>query len=239
MNSSQILFNDANNAITPNEIRKRILRFGYNDTVYKIIQDSNDLDRNGQVFIKCTARILSNFGMTRGGPFKGIKITENGDVNHKEILLDCWNEVGDCLLEIHNSVLESGYSRGRYLLELRKPKREKLVAEIWIMTKKLLPFTMGKTSYGLVGASKLLFAVLPEIVLPVDNSQWLNVFKTVDLGDIINRMVFDIQQWENITGQKLNKMDYSKKLTTLPSVYNVMAMAARPKNVQEMTRMIY
>ncbi len=93
------------------------------------------LDRNGQVFIKCTARILSNFGMTRGGPFKGIKITKNGNVNHKEILLDCWNEVRDRLLEIHNSVLESSYSRGRYLLELSKPKRERLIAEIWIMTK--------------------------------------------------------------------------------------------------------
>jgi hypothetical protein len=91
---------------------------------------------------------------------------------------------------------------------------------------------MGKTSYGLVGASKLLFAVLPEIVLPVDNIQWLNVFKTVDLGDIINRMVFDIQHWEKVTGQKLNEMDYSTKLTTLPSVYNVMAMAARPNQAK-------
>lgn len=228
MSSSNILFNDANNAITPNEIRKKIVRFSYNDVVHKIIQDSNDLDKNGEVFIKCTARILSNFGMTRSGRFKGIEIAENGNVNYKEILLNCWNEVGDRLLEIHNSVLESGYSRGRYLLELSKPKREELIAEIWLITKKLLPFTMGKTSYGLVGASKLLFAVLPEIVLPVDNIQWLNVFKTVDLGDVINRMVFDIQHWEKITGQKLNEMDYSKKLTTLPSVYNVMAMAARP-----------
>lgn len=228
MSTSKILFNDANYTITPNEIREKIFRFGYNDTVHKVIQDSNDLDRNGEIFIKCTARILSNFGMTRGGPFKGIKITENGDVNHKEILLDCWNEVGDRLLDIHDSVLESGYTRGRYLLELNKPKRDELIAEIWLITKKLLPFTMGKTSYGLVGASKLLFAVLPEIVLPVDNSQWLNVFKTVDLGDIINQMVFDIQHWEKDTGHKLDEIDYSKTLTTLPSVYNVMAMAARP-----------
>jgi len=94
--------------------------------------------------------------------------------------------------------------------------------------KKLLPFTMGKTTYGLVGASKILFAVLPEIILPIDNSQWLRVFKTVDIGDVIRRMVFDIQRWESITGEKLNEMDYSRRLTTLPSVYNVMAMAARP-----------
>jgi len=91
---------------------------------------------------------------------------------------------------------------------------------------------MGKTSYGLVGASKILFAVLPEIVLPVDNNQWLNVFKTVDLGDVINRMVSDIKQWEKVTGKKLNEMVLSKRLTTLPSVYNVMAMAARPNQAK-------
>lgn len=89
---------------------------------------------------------------------------------------------------------------------------------------------MGKTSYGLVGAIKILFSVLPEIVLPVDNQEWLNVFKTVDIGDVINRMVCDIQKWEKETKKKFNELDSSKKLTTLPSVYNVMAMNDRPKN---------
>jgi hypothetical protein len=166
--------------------------------------------------------------MTRSGPFKGVEINENGYVNGKEILLNCWKVVGDHLIEIHNSVLESGYSRDRYLLEMGKPKRKELIATIWSVTKQLLPFTMGKTSYGLVGASKILFAVLPEIVLPVDNSQWLNVFKTVDIGDVINGTVFDIHHWEKITEKKLNEMDHLKRLTTLPSVYNVMAMEARP-----------
>jgi hypothetical protein len=69
--------------------------------------------------------------------------------------------------------------------------------------------------------------VLPEIVLPIDNYMWLKMFKTVDIGDIIEGMVLDIQQWENVTEEKLNKMD--ERLTTLPSAYNVMAMNARPK----------
>ncbi len=228
MSSSNILFNDPNNAITPNKIKKQICSFRYNDAVHEIIQASNDLDENGEVFIKCTARILSNFGMTRNGPFKGVGIAEDGSVKHKEILRKCWDEVGEHLIEVHNSVLDSGYSRGRYLLELSNPKREELIAEIWLITKRLLPFTMGKTTYGLVGASKLLFAVLPEIVLPVDNNQFLHLFKTVDIGDVINRMVSDIQQWEKAIGKKLNEMGISNKLTTLPSVYNVMAMAARP-----------
>ena len=41
-------------------------------------------------------------------------------------------------------------------------------------------------------------------------------------------MAIDIQEWENITQHRLNEMDHSRMLTTLPSVYNVMAMEARP-----------
>jgi len=228
MSIDKILFTPEGNAITPDEIADKISRFGYNKAVAKIIQDSKELDRDGEVFIKCAARILSNFGMTRSGPFKSVKITTNGNVYHREILLNCWNEIKDRLIEIHNSVLNNGYSRDRFLLELSQSKREKLITEVWLINKQLLQFTMGKTCYGLVGASKILFAVLPEIVLPIDNSQWLHVFKTVDIGDVIRRMVADIQRWESVTGEKLNEMDYSRRLTTLPSVYNVMAMAARP-----------
>jgi len=147
----------------------------------------------------------------------------------KEKLYSCWNAVGVNLKEINNSVLKSGLLRDRYLLELSEREREELIAQIWLITKKLLPFTMGKISLGLVGASKILFSVFPEIVLPVDNAQWFQVFKTVDLGDVLHRMVNDIQKWEGITGMHLNDLDPSKRMTTLPSVYNVMAMDARPK----------
>ena len=232
MSFINILFHTTGHAIAPTEISKKINDFGYNDAVYTIIQDSKKLDRDGEVFVKCTARILSNFGMTRSGPFKGIEIDKNGNISRKEILFNCWKEVGDRLIEIRNSILDSGYSRDRYLLELRNHKREELIIEIWSIAKQLLPITMGKTSYGLVGASKILFAVLPEIVLPIDNSQFLNVFKTVDIGDVINGMALDIKCWEEVTGEKLNERDSQKRLTTLPSVYNVMAMAARPQGVK-------
>ena len=237
MSFKKILFNPNSDPISPNVIRDKINRFGYNDASYQTIQDSKELGRDGEVFIKCTARILSNFGMTRSRPFLGLKIDEKGNVNAigREILLKCWKEVGDQLIEIHNCVRESGYSRDRYLLDLTKFEREELTGKIWSMTKRLLPLTKGTTTYGLVGASKILFAVLPEIVLPVDNSQWLNVFNTVDLGDVIKGMVFEIQHWEKVTGEKLNEMDPQKRLTTLPSVYNVMAMAARPKGTKNKT----
>jgi hypothetical protein len=234
MGSKNLLFNLEGRAITSDEIRELIAKFGigYKEAIQEIIQNSKVLDKDGEVFVRCTARILSNFGMTRSGPFKGVKMAENGNVNGKQILLKCWNQIGDGLIEIRKSVSNSGYSRDRYLLELSKPERERLLAEIWLLTKRLLPFTMGETSYGLVGASKILFAVLPEIVLPVDNTQWLKVFKTVDIGDVLNRMAIDIQEWENITQHRLNEMDHSRMLTTLPSVYNVMAMEARPKGAE-------
>lgn len=227
MGSNNVLFNTEGNPITPDEISEKIVGFAYNHAVQEIILNSNELDKKGEVFMKCTARILSNFQMTRRGPFKSVGISADGNVIGKEILLNCWKEIGDHLIEIKHSVRESGYSRDRYLLELSKPKREELIAEIWLITKRLLPFTMGKTSYGLVGASKILFAVLPEIVLPVDNKQWLKLFKTVDIGDVIKRMVCDIQHWEKDTAKKLNEIDHTGRLTTLPSVYNVMAMNAR------------
>jgi hypothetical protein len=229
---TNILFDTKGIAITPDKINKKIKKFGesYNNTVQKIIEDSETLEESGEVFIKCAARILSNFKMTRNGPFKGVKIGKNGNVIGKKILVNCWEEIGINLMEIRKSVVKSGYPRGRFLLQLNQIEREKLISEIWLISKRLLPFTMGRTSYGLVGASKILFSVLPEIVLPVDNQEWLNLFKTVDIGDVINRMVCDIQKWEKETEKKLNELDSSKKLTTLPSVYNVMAMDARPKS---------
>ena len=215
-----ILMNNKGQAIEPDKIREEINNFGdsYNDAVMEIYDKSRVLDKDGDVFIKCASRILSNFGMTRSGPFH---------VDRDEILRECWSAVGTDLLEINKSVLKSDLSRDRYILELSDKEREELRAEIWLIAKRLLPFTMGKTSYGLVGASKILFSVLPEIVLPIDNTQWLHVFKTVDLGDVLRYMVLDIQKWEEFTGMQLNDLDEIKRLTTLPSVYNVMAMLAR------------
>ena len=221
MRPSEILFDAKGCALNPIVISKRIVAFGdsYSNAIKEIINNSEVLDNDGELFIKCASRILSNFKMTRRGPFHG---------NSSERLRSCWDTVGVDLIEIHNSVRKSGLIRDRYLLELSERERERVIAEIWKITKQLLPFTMGRTTHGLVGASKILFSVLPEIVLPVDTAEWLHVFKTVDLGDVLRRMVCDIQRWEENTGKQLNDLDPSKRMTTLPSVYNVMAMAARP-----------
>jgi len=95
------------------------------------------------------------------------------------------------------------------------------------MFKKLLSVCMSDGSYGLVAASKILFAVFPEIALPIDNVQWKHLFKTVDYGDITTLMADEIISWENQTGKQLDSCDSSGDFT-LVSVYNVMAMKARP-----------
>ncbi len=229
MISCEVLFDKQGHVVTPEEISETIVAFGnkYNNATRDIIRDSRALDEGGKTFIKCASLILSSFGMTRSGPFKGEWVA--GKKDREKLLSECWGAIGGQLLEVKRSVLESGFSRDRYLLELGEPERYQLTGKVWLMTKQLLPFTTGKTSYGLVGASKIIFSVLPEIALPVDNAQWRHVFKTVDLGDVIKWMVSDIQRWERITGRQLNEVDHSKRLTTLPSVYNVMAMGARPK----------
>jgi len=221
MSSIEILFNKRGHAKSPVEISRKITRFGnsYNNTVAEIIKMSSVLDPDGKTFVDCASKILSNFGMTRRGPFQN---------DRNQILQYCWDQVGTKLLDINKSVLDKGVMRDRYLLSITIAEREKIIEKIWVITKELLPFTMGKSTFGLVGASKILFSVLPEIVLPVDNAQWLHVFKTVDLGDIINFMASDIQMWEMATGIEFNTLDQSNQLTTLPSVYNVIAMGARP-----------
>lgn len=99
--------------------------------------------------------------------------------------------------------------------------------DLWTVFKKLLSVCMSEWSYGLVAASKVLFAALPEIAQPIDNAQWKSVYKTVDYGDIISSMADEIAAWERQTGRHLDACDPSGN-STLPAIYNVMAMKERP-----------
>ena len=49
----------------------------------------------------------------------------------------------------------------------------------------------------------------------------------MDIGDVIDSMANEIMEWEKMTGEQLQNCDHSK-FTTLPAVYNVMAMEAKP-----------
>ena len=225
-----ILF-DGNEPISSREISGHVHGFGeaYTETVRTVIRETNDLHLDERIFIKNSATLLSSFGMARSGVFKGIGISRNGKVRGPSSkLLACWNEAKEELLSLRKYLNDKNLKpRSRTLILLDANSRMKVIGDVWKAFKKLLPMTMTKYSFGLVGASKILFSVLPEITLPVDNSEWLNVFKTVDIGDVIDSMANEIMEWEKVTGEQLQNCDHSE-FTTLPAVYNVMAMEARP-----------
>ena len=114
-------------AKTPLQVKKTISDFKYVDASCKTIRNSWNLQQDGKVFICCSSRILTNFGMTRSGVFK--------DLDKTHILDKCWKEIGSDVFEIHESVKESKHSRDRYLLEISYIKREKLIKKIWLITK--------------------------------------------------------------------------------------------------------
>ena len=212
-------------------ISRAVSEFGdsYAETVQKIIRNTDRPDLDKALFLKNCAILLTNFKMTRAGPFKGIRVDDsNGKVlDPKNKLEDAWDRIGKDLVSLKGFLSRAGLKpRSRTLLLLDEASRKDVVGELWSIFKKLLPVTMSSNSYGLVGASKILFSVFPEIALPIDNAEWRTVFKTVDFGDVIHLMADEIAQWEKIRGGHLDNCDKSG-LTTLPSVYNVMAMKVR------------
>jgi hypothetical protein len=186
-----------------------------------------DLDKT--LFFENSAILLANFKMTRVGPFWGIRFDRStGEaVDKKGKLQVAWNRVGEDLVSLKKHLSTAVLKpRSRTLLLLDPATRGDLIEELWIIFKKLLPVTMSSNSYGLVGASKILFSVLPEIALPIDNAMWLKVFKTVDYGEVIRLMSEEILKWEAMSGRELQECEKSD-IKTLPAVYNVMAMKAR------------
>ena len=162
MGSKNLLFNLEGRAITSDEIREKIAKFsfGYKEATQEIIQNSKVLDKDGEVFVRCTARILSSFGMTRSGPFKGVKMAENGNVKGKQILLMCWNQIGDDLIEIRKSVSNNVYSRDRYLLEDRA--RSDYLAKLSAMSGTAIEDDTGKAGPESVGMPDKVTATPPS-----------------------------------------------------------------------------
>ena len=70
---------------------------------------------------------------------------------------------------------------------------------------------------GSVGASKVLFAALPKIALPVDNAEWTPTVKTTDYRNVPNTLIHEIKAWEQETKQSLNDC-YPHPPITLPVI---------------------
>ena len=210
-------------------VNKYVVEFGesYKSTVQEVIRNTAD-GVNKRIFCENVSKLMANFKMTRSGPFKGVKYIDGTLKDPNGIVASCWDIAHQNLIQIRSFLDEKCTGkRGRILVELTSSDRNYIVSKLWLVFKKLLPFCMSDTTWGLVGASKVLFAVLPEIALPVDNVQWKKVFKTIDYSDVILEMAAEIDDWERQVGIPLDSCDPLPH-STLPSVYNVMAMKARP-----------
>lgn len=228
----QVLFDKLGNPYDPAFIGKTILDFGksYNRTVTEIIRKTTDR-LSKEVFYECVGKLMPNFQMTRSGPFKGIKYS-NGRVKDPDGQIEkCWVEIGDDVVNLRNYIDRfHKKERGRVILGMSNEAQNEIVKRLSAIFNKLLPVCMGKSTSGRVGASKVLFAVLPEVSLPVDTTQWKKVFKTIDYGEIISQMIIEIINWESASGCQLNSCSPYDDFT-LPATYNVLAMKARPKSV--------
>lgn len=225
----KILFDQSGNPLSPAAIKNDVDFFGvsYTATVHDTIRRSQS-GLTKDIFFKNVAQLMANFKMTRGGLFKGAKYLSGKVQDPNGQIAACWSIVGRDTILLRNYLSQQNVShRNRTLVEISALARNKVILDLWTLLKKLLSVCMSDGSYGLVAASKVLFAVLPEIAQPIDNAQWKNLFKTVDYGDIIALMADEIMVWEKQTGQLLDSCDPSGNFT-LPSIYNVMAMKARP-----------
>lgn len=226
----KILFKRDGTPINSDLIERSVANFGssYNETVRKVIENSSGrLDK--KVFCKNVAILMPNFKMTRAGPFKGVMFSLGRIKDPNGRVAACWRAVGHDAVQLRGFIDGNNKaSRARAMVEISDEAQKQVALELWKMFKGLVSICMGKNTLGLVAASKVLFAVLPEVALPIDNTQWRTVFKTIDYGDIVLRMSEEMTKWEQEAGAPLDLCD-PQRAVTLPAIYNVMAMKARSK----------
>ena len=224
----KILFKENGKPIESRVITTCISDFGnsYNETVREIIVKSGK-GVDWEIFQQNVARLMPNFKMTRQGPFKGVSYSSGVVEDPKGQIAACWEAIGDSALKLRHFLDEErAESRARVLVEISHSAQKEVATQLWNMFKELVPLCIGKSTLGLVAASKVLFSVFPEVALPIDNAEWRTVFKTIDYGDITLLMASEIAEWERMVEVHLDSCD-PHQIKTLPSVYNVMAMKAR------------
>ena len=202
----------------------------YTEVVEITVKNSESL--NEKAFRFNVALLMPSFGMTRRGAFEGIRLDKEGDIQDPDNVIGlCWKEIGDGLQHVRRYIDENAASqkRSRRLAELSIIQRGYVIRKTCKLFTGLCEIGVrrGQKRRARVGASKILFAALPEVALPVDNLEWDHVFKTDDYGDILTIMTDEIDEWERKTNKHLDDCDPHQP-TTLPSIYNVLAMSIRP-----------
>ena len=229
----RVLFDKNRNPIDVPRIERLVSDFSesYDKVVKKIIENSIVLSRDTFRFNVATLMPTFRMTRTRRGVFYGVKI-ENGIIKDPNHVLDsCWTQAKDELQDLKKRVSQNTSNRrSRAILELSPESMSYVVAKASELFDKLEWTTINGIDVGRVAASKILFAVLPEIALPVDNAEWDYVFRTHNYGRVLSTMIDEINEWERQTNTRLETLD-AHPPTTLTSIYNVMAMTARPSKV--------
>ncbi|MBE0512691.1 hypothetical protein IBX38_06550 [Candidatus Bathyarchaeota archaeon] len=228
----KILFYENGDPIAPRCIERFIGAFSksYSEVVGTIIEKSETPRLDFKVFEYNIAKLMPSFKMTRAGAFRGVRIDEKDrPCDPNKVINNCWEKVEDELRNLKKYLKQKASGRrSRVLVDLSPKSRNHVIKKGAELFEKLLGVKVKTGRVSRVGASKVLFAVLPEIALPVDNLEWKSVFKTTKYQDILSTMANEIREWEGKFPKiPLEKLDPNPK-TTLPAIYNVMAMAARP-----------
>ncbi len=207
---------------------------GYWKVVRKVIERTRDgLDE--EIFRLNVAELLRSFKMTRAGAFQGLNtnlMSKTGD-KARAAVDSCWKSVEKELLPLKEYIGRNILTKSsRVLVELSSESEKHILETTSRLFQQLSGITVrnkhdGISWIGNVAASKILFSVLPEIALPVDTNQWKYVFCTKDYSEVLMGMLTEIKEWEKASNRKLDEQD-KDSMTTLPAIYNVLAMAARP-----------
>jgi hypothetical protein len=197
----------------------------YSQAIQEITKGTENLIDFG-VFSRNAVRLLVSSKMTRRGPFQGVRIFR-GEIHDPEAMLErVWDAIGKAIVELKSQLLDAGVqNRSRILVEMCEPIMDRIAGNLWKMFKRLLPLCLGVNTLGLTAASKILFSVFPEIALPVEKSQWKDLFQTVDYTDIIYLMRAEISEWEKRSQKRLNDCDPIGSFT-LPVFYDAAAIIA-------------
>jgi hypothetical protein len=198
----------------------------YQNVVEKIIMKSERLDK--RTFGYNLAILMPSFKMTRAGAFHGLRIVEKGiPTDPNNVIGLCWDQIGDELQELKDFIkANASCSRSRVIADLPPKSRDHVIKVTAQLFEKLKNVCVRSSQVGRVGATKVLFAALPEIALPVDNLEWKQVFETDKYDAILSTMANEIIEWEKRVHKPLESLS-PHTATTLPAVYNILAMAAR------------
>lgn len=168
---------------------------------------THSITLNRDTFRLNVATLMPSFGMTRKGAFHGLKIVDGviQDPNGAGI---CWTQANQGLHDLKKCVAEIALDRrSRTIVELSAQSRSYTISAASELFDKLKWTSANGSDVGRVAATKILFAVLPEIALPVDNAEWDDVFRTDSYGKILSIMVDEINEWERESGRPLDTLD--------------------------------